>query len=375
MQIISEKTGSKWKVHGRSRRGIKPLYLFILLLVLFLTCINFELPADLNDDFVSIEKIVADYHARFFWDPLTEMGTLELENHTITLKPSVNFVILDYSEKVTVKPPVLRDGEILVPKEAIGKIGKVVGEKGRGKGRKRVYPHISVIMIDPGHGGKDPGTIGRNVIKGKLHVLKEKDLVLKIGRYVRDMLANRYPAKKIIMTRSKDVYPTLEDRVRLANSIKLDKNEAMIFISIHANASFNKKAHGYEIWYLPPEYRRKLLTGNEVDENTREILPILNSMLEEEYTVESITLARNILEGLKKEVGDKTVSRGLKAQEWYVVRKAKMPSVLIEVGFVTNPEEMLLLEEDSYLKRLSKGIYNGICKFISGFENTKGFTE
>ncbi len=352
-----------------SRRGIKSIFLLIFFLVLFFVCTESGLLADSAGDLVSIGKIISDYHARFFWDPLTEMGVLELEDHTITLKPSVDFIVLDYREKIVIDPPVIKKGDILVSKGAIEKIEKIIGEKGK------AYPHISVILIDPGHGGKDPGTIGKNVIRGKLHVLKEKDIVLKIGRYVRDLLAKRYPLKKIIMTRSRDTYPTLEDRVKLANSIKLGKNEAMIFISIHANASFNKKPHGYEIWYLPPEYRRKLLTGNEVDENTREILPILNSMLEEEYTVESITLARNILDGLKEQVGNKTISRGLKAREWYVVRKAKMPSVLIEVGFVTNPNEMILLEEDSYLKRLSKGIYNGICKFISGFENTKGFTE
>ena len=112
-----------------------------------------------------------------------------------------------------------------------------------------------------------------------------------------------------------------------------------------------------------------------MDEGRAEILPILNTMLEEEYTVESILLARNILEGIDGMVGDRTENRGLKEETWFVVRKAKMPSILIELGFVTNKEEAELLADKNYLMKMSEGIYNGVVDFIIYFESTKGFTE
>ncbi len=337
---------------------------FVLLIVfVFLGTIN-----SLYSDYVELESLLDRYNAVCEWDPVTEVGRIVIRGHEVVFKSGAKFVLIDYTKKISVTPIVTLHGKIMVAPSTVKKIENYIEE------RESKRLRIAVIMIDPGHGGKDPGTIGVNRIHGKLHRLKEKDVVLKVGLMLRNMLRVRYPSKRIVMTRTTDVYPTLEERVQMANSVKLRENEAMVFISIHANASFNKSAHGFEIWYLPPEYRRVLIDKSDVKGN-REIIPILNSMLEEEYTIESITLARYILEGLKREIGGETISRGLKAREWYVVRKAKMPSVLIEIGFVTNPHEMLLLEDDNYLKKVSLGIYNGICKFISRFESGKGLTE
>jgi N-acetylmuramoyl-L-alanine amidase len=189
------------------------------------------------------------------------------------------------------------------------------------------------------------------------------------------LLKERYPSKKILLTRDRDVFLELEERTEIANSMPLEDNEAIIFISMHANASFTKKPKGFEVWYLPPEYKRDLIDRDKVEEENLEILPVLNTMLEVEYATESIMLAKAILEGMERKIGTQTVNRGLKAETWFVVRKSKMPSVLIELGFVTNPEEARLLQDDSYLHKLSQGIYNGIQKFVALFEDTRGFTE
>ncbi len=337
---------------------------FVLVVVfIFLGAVS-----SLYSEYIELESLLDRYDATCEWNPITRIGRIKFGNNEVIFKEGARFLLVNYMTRIFVEPIVMRNGKIMVSLSAVRKIESYIEKNEAGRLR------VAVIMIDPGHGGKDPGTIGVNRINGKLHRLREKDIVLKVGLMLRDMLKSRYPSKQIIMTRTEDVYPTLEDRVKMANSIKLKENEAMIFVSIHANASFNKGAHGFEIWYLPPEYRRKLISKNEID-GSKEIVPILNSMLEEEYTIESITLARYILDGLKEEVGKETISRGLKAREWYVVRKAKMPSVLIEIGFVTNPHEMLLLENKNYLKKVSLGIYNGICKFISRFESGKGLTE
>ena len=182
------------------------------------------------------------------------------------------------------------------------------------------------------------------------------------------MLRTAYPDKKILLTRSGDTYPSLEDRVEMANGVPLKKNEAILYISIHANAApFNKKPYGFEVWYLPTDYRRDLIDKNAA---SKEIIHILNSMMEEEFSTESILIAKNISDGLDAQIGKESKNRGLKEKEWFVVRNAKMPSVLIELGFVTNPEEAKRLNTPSYLQKCAQGIYNGLTAFISRFESS-----
>ena len=140
-------------------------------------------------------------------------------------------------------------------------------------------------------------------------------------------------------------------------------------------SAYNKNAKGFEVWYLPTDYRRNLIDAEEISEEEKDLVPILNTLLEEEYTLESITLANAINNGLKDEIGKITEERGLKEESWFVVRNAKMPSVLLELGFISNRDEAFQLQKDSYLKKLALGVYNGICAFIDQFESTKGFTE
>jgi len=91
-------------------------------------------------------------------------------------------------------------------------------------------------------------------------------------------------------------------------------------------------------------------------------------MLEEEISVESIVLAREILAGLDRTVGGTTDDRGMRQEPWYVVRNAKMPAVLVEVGFMSNAEEAARLADESYLKDIAAGLYAGISSFIARFE-------
>jgi N-acetylmuramoyl-L-alanine amidase len=157
------------------------------------------------------------------------------------------------------------------------------------------------------------------------------------------------------------------------NAVPLRENEAIIFISIHANASFNKDARGYEVWYLSPDYRRSVIDKSKFTESA-EVISIRNAMLEEEFTTESIMIARNVTEQLNAALGGTIPSRGIKAEEWFVVRNARMPSVLIELGFVTNREDALLMADDGHLQKTAEAIYKGIAAFISSFERSGGFT-
>jgi N-acetylmuramoyl-L-alanine amidase len=205
---------------------------------------------------------------------------------------------------------------------------------------------------------------------GKKEVtIKEKDITLNVARKLSAMLASSFPDKQILFTRNDDTFVSLEDRVVVANGLLAKTKETVLYVSIHANTSpFNRKASGFEVWCLPPEYKRTLLDEKAAGKDNQDILPILNSMLEEEISVESTVLARELLAGLDKRIGDRTEDRGMRQNDWYVVRNARMPAVLTEVGFVSYPEEAARLADDSYLKNVAQGMYDGIHSFITRFE-------
>ncbi len=312
----------------------------------------------------SILAFVEENGGLIQWDPYREIGMISSRGKTVSFRVGDPWMLVDFLTKIPIQPSYRRNGSVRLPKDTEEIMKRILFPAPTHDG-----PRVAAIFLDPGHGGKDPGTIGRHLVDGKDLVIAEKDVVLKTSQELSVMLRSRYPDKKVILSRNDDSYLTLEERPEMANALPLKENEAVIFISVHANASLNPKAKGFEVWYLPPSYRRNLLDSNAKTEDPKEILPILNTMLEEEFTVESILLAKQILKGLEKEVGQETENRGLKDETWFVVRKAKMPSVLVEIGFVTNKDEARKLVDGTYLKRISTAIYSGIVSFIDSFEN------
>lgn len=304
----------------------------------------------------------------FFWDPTTGSGILEKEGHTVSFKANDNLVLHDYSLITQEDSPKVQDGKLLVTQSFLNSVNNFFLKSNDSNPYK-----IGAILIDPGHGGKDPGASATHKINGKNVLVQEKDINLKVGLYMRDLLKKAYPDKQIIMTRETDVFISLAARTEIANSVKLKENEAIIYISIHVNASLNPAVNGYEVWYLSPGYRRQVLGSDEVDDPS--LQPILNSMLEEEYTTESVLIAKFIMEGMDVQIGKQSASRGIKEEEWFVVKHSNMPSVLVEIGFLTNAKEGPLLADDEYLKKVSFGIYNGVQAFVTHFERSRGFTE
>lgn len=307
---------------------------------------------------VSIEEVVENLGATFEWDPFRRVGFIWRGTNVVSIRPGFDFAVYNMTEVIPLAVSRSAAGSIAVPPETAEKLRAMLsGPEGFGR-------QVKAIFIDPGHGGKDPGAIGA---KGDLRV-QEKDVVLAVGTSLYELLVRTYPGKEIILSRDDDTYVTLERRTEMANAVDLEDNESILFISIHANASFNRRARGYEVWYLPPEYRRTILDASTVGSENRDILPILNTLKEEEITIDSVLLAQSILGGLDASVGSQTENRGLKEESWFVVRNARMPSVLVEVGFLTHEDEIELLRDDTYLQRLARGIYNGVVNFIRDFE-------
>lgn len=227
-------------------------------------------------------------------------------------------------------------------------------------------PRIQVLVLDAGHGGSDPGSIGRHVIDGKPVVLQEKDLTLAVVLELQKLLSQTYPDRNIVLTRRDDSYPTLEKRVQIAHAQKLGERDSILFLSVHFNASLNRRAKGVELWYVPQDYEREVIPGNDIPES---VFPVLNTLVDSEYKKESREFAVQLAKGLSRELGDESVNRGLKANPWFVVRMARMPAVLAELGFITNPDEAARLRDPEYLKRLAHGLYNGVVSFIQNYED------
>ena len=302
-----------------------------------------------------------------YWDSLSETGMLEKNGHQITFRKDESIVMLDNVRFELTDAPELKNNKIYVSKKFMNDADQMFKEN------NSTMFKVGAILVDAGHGGKDPGALKTYKINGKDVTIQEKDVNLKVAKLLGERLKTAYPDKQIILTRNKDVFLTLQERTEIANNVKVKEDEAVLFISIHVNSSLNKTSSGYEVWYLSPGYRRTVLDKSSTDDKS--LFPILNSMLEEEYTTESIMIAKFIMDGLQSQIGNESKARGIKAEEWFVVKNSNMPSVLIELGFVSNEKEALLLNNDTYLKKAALGIYNGIAAFITHFERSKGFTS
>ena len=335
----------------------------ILLFILSLIC-NFIFAIN---DIALLEKSKTNGMS-LYWDSLSECGILEKNGHQLSFRNGESLVLLDSVKMAITDAPELKNNQLYVSNKFLSDAEEFFNQK------SEVPFKVGAILIDAGHGGKDPGALKTYKINGKDITIREKDINLKVAKMLYERLHAAYPQKQIILTRSTDVFLTLGERTDIANNVKVGENEAVLFISIHVNSSLNKSSSGYEVWYLSPGYRRTVLDKSAVD-NDKNLFTIMNSMLEEEYTTESIMIAKFIMDGLQAQIGKESTARGIRAEEWFVVKNSNMPAVLIELGFVSNQKEALLLNDEKYLKKATLGIYNGITAFVTHFERSQGFTS
>lgn len=245
---------------------------------------------------------------------------------------------------------------------------------------------ISTIIIDPGHGGKDPGAVGVNK-------LFEKDIVLAFSLELKEELEEILPDVKIVLTRTGDTYPTLEKRFEIANNaakINTDKAKNALFVSVHANASFSPNARGFEAYFVSAqessEYARAVsmfenealvkfdnIDTSKYEKDSSQITH--NYMLVEQYQKESKLLAESITEQVLKVSGVARRTKPVQNALFYVLKGAVMPSTLIELGFITNPADAKFMNTKETRLKMVKATAEGIKKYIELFEKTKGFTK
>lgn len=230
---------------------------------------------------------------------------------------------------------------------------------------------VKKVVIDAGHGGKDPGTHGL--------VAKEKDIVLDIALQLGRIIEENIKDVEVIYTRKDDRFVELEQRAAIAN-----KNDADVFISIHANAISLKSVHGTETYIMGTHKREGnievakrensvILMEENYEERYEGFDPlspeshILFSLYQSAYFSNSLLLAQKIEKQFKERVGRR--SRGVKQDGFWVLWRTSMPSVLIEVGYLTNPAEEKYLNDKLGRIYIASGIFRAFRDYKAEIES------
>ena len=223
---------------------------------------------------------------------------------------------------------------------------------------------VKRIVIDPGHGGHDTGTISPNGIN-------EKDLVLDVARRLRAYIKRTYPDIEVILTRESDRFIALEERTAIANSRRAD-----LFISIHANASPSRIASGVETFFVSPDRAKEIPPAQDPEaakaapsaETGQKSQPVFASVTIGNRVAESRELARYIQAGLVRGIGAASprtaANRGVKHAPFAVLVGAAMPSVLAEVSFLSNPKDEALLQTPQFRERIAASLFAGFNAYL-----------
>jgi N-acetylmuramoyl-L-alanine amidase len=219
---------------------------------------------------------------------------------------------------------------------------------------------IRRIVVDPGHGGKDPGAVG-------LNGLQEKDVVLSIGHLLAKKLKEELGIDAV-MTRESDVFIELQERTAIANKVGAD-----LFISIHANASLNRKANGIETYYLNLAKTEKAAqlaareNGTSLDKVSL-LQAVLFDLMANYKLNDSAHLAEEVQKALYRRMSVQnplTKNLGVKQGPFYVLVGATMPSILVESAFISNLDEEAKLKDPQFLEQTAEGILDGVVAYIA----------
>lgn len=231
-------------------------------------------------------------------------------------------------------------------------------------------PGIHTIVIDPGHGGKDVGAVGPGG-------MMEKDVTLALCRKLADALEARLRTR-VILTRSDDSVVPLDQRTAIANQYQAD-----LFISVHMNAAVVKGAHGSETYFLSLEASDELAKKAAEIENasaratpapsTTDLKMILWDLAQQDYLKESDKLAQDVQEEMNRATN--VSSRGVKQAPFKVLAGATMPAALVEVAFISNPEEEAKLKSDEFLDTVVNALTKAIGKYKTDYETRIGVIQ
>ena len=222
---------------------------------------------------------------------------------------------------------------------------------------------IDTIVLDAGHGGKDPGAIGRTG-------LTEKAVVLDVALRLRELLQDRL-GKKVLMTRATDTFIELDDRAKFANEHKAD-----LFVSIHINSHPSRNVHGIELYHFGIASDRRAMevaareNGDNID-RARDLVDMIKADLALSKRIEeSQNLAWETKLAIVNVVGTayNLDDHGVKTAPFYVLRYTAMPSILAELSFISNSGDEKLLRASSYRNKMAEALFEGIRNYLNSVQ-------
>jgi len=348
-------------------------------------------------EYVCLDEMAAQLGLDHSFDMISQKGRLYLKSHQAVYGVGLSVMLVDgalFKSDTMVRR---KAGRVLIPLDAATFIARsfipdvtferekgrlvVRRESGETAPDKKGKPYragtkdrISFIVIDAGHGGRDPGAVGKGGVR-------EKDITLKVARLVEKKIRRKLPSLRIVVTRSDDRFVELSGRTAIANR-QLAKKQNGIFLSIHVNSSLSGKISGTETFFLSQNPTNEDARNTAALENNVIILEeksmqkknfddvdyIEAMMLTTQIQKESAALAGAIQDGLAKN-SPQFVSRGVKKADFFVLRGALMPAALVEIGYISHAKEARSLQKESHQREIADGITAGIMHFISRYNS------
>jgi N-acetylmuramoyl-L-alanine amidase len=334
-------------------------HLFIIAIILFVSgCATAPSSLKTSGADYNLKDLCSQYNISCQFDSISQAVTLKKQDIEARVLAGNNYAVIDGKHVMLSRPVRISRGAVLVPYDFYIKIIQPIVSS--------ISPatyRFQKIMIDPGHGGKDPGGIG---ITG----VKEKDIVLDVSKRLRRALEER--GVLAVLTRESDRFLELGERTSLAQTQGVD-----LFISIHANIEKSHRVAGVEVFYLKPlddfsvkqvygsDQYRPLFRNFSMKQNDPLLERTLIDLLYVNKHHESYRLAQHLACRLSQDT--QTSSRGHKAAEFYVLKHTLIPSVLVEVGFLSHYKEESRLNQASERQRIADSL---ACALLSyGEEN------
>jgi N-acetylmuramoyl-L-alanine amidase len=348
---------------------IKNLYLlgiFFCLLVLFLSgCVSVPMREALPTyningvTYLPLASLCNLKGINLEYDTFAKTAVLIKGSHKINLMVGERLVLVDNLPKYLRHPVDMYQGTVVVPynfkEQILDTLFKEIYLP------RKIVPPIAIkkVVIDAGHGGKDPGAIGRTG-------LREKVITLDIAK----RLSSRLKADGIdvVMTRSIDKYIPLSSRVDIANN-----SRAEIFLSIHANANRVKSLRGFEVYYVSPTVNDSVRALSAAQDarldfnsscfasNSQDLKATLWDMLYTQSRAESIELAHYICRSMQNNLD--TSMLGIKGGRYYVLKGVRMPALLIEIGFLSNSDEECMLKDGYCRQNIAEAIERAVLDY------------
>ncbi len=215
-----------------------------------------------------------------------------------------------------------------------------------------------VVVLDPGHGGKDPGAVTRD------KKLKEKDITLDVAKRLKGFLEANHPELKVALTRCDDSFLSLSERTAFANRLSAD-----LFISIHCNAATDVTSKGIETYVLDTaasskEMRAAARENGISTKKMNDVQVTVRDLLAHSRNIESHKLATAVSETFRRSLPNRR-NRGVKQAPFYVLLGAKAPAILVECAFLSNDKERRKLATGAYLDKIAKGLADGALVYLT----------